>query len=97
MNVKDAFGIINKRYPNLVAIKIVDYKDEFVFVLKEKGKEDDLRISGNFAVNKNTGSLRAFLPLKENPKEYFKAVKENEIPVNALNSNSKFKKTYFNK
>lgn len=81
MTAKEAYGIIKKEYPGMVAIECLEFKSFYAFGLTEEGKENEQIGGGYTTVNKTSGKIGAF-----NPTEDFEAfLRADPIDVDALN------------
>lgn len=64
MTAKEAYKILNKKFPDLNVISILDYDDNNYafsgYIGNKIGPE-----SQNYLVNKRTGSIKYFLPMED--------------------------------
>lgn len=65
MTVKEAYEIIKKDNPGMVAVECLEFADFYAFGLAEKGKEDELIGGGYNTVNKTSGKLGGFNPVQD--------------------------------
>lgn len=80
MTVQEAYEIIKKNNPGMIAIECLSFVDFYAFGLTEKGRENELIGGGYDTVDKTTGELGSFNPV-QNFDAFFTAKK---IPVKTL-------------
>ena len=80
MTVQNAYEIVKRKYPDMVAIECLDFSDFYAFGLAEKGRETEEVGGGYVTINKDSGELGGFTPTQDF--EAFFAAKE--IPVDIL-------------
>lgn len=86
MTEQQAIEIMKKAFPEFILQTVTDYKNFFVFTMQPKdAMEGMLWINNPTAVEKETGRTLSFHPMLNEPKAYFKAVRENghEIKMDA--------------
>lgn len=80
MTVQNAYEIVKRKYPDMVAIECLDFPDFYAFGLVEKGREPEEVGGGYVTINKDSGKIGGFTPTQDF--EAFFAAKE--IPVDIL-------------
>lgn len=74
MTVHEAYKIIKKKNPEMIAIQCFDFADFYAFALAEKGWKGESMGGAYTTVNKTTGKIGALLPYED-----FEAAKEIDI------------------
>lgn len=89
MTESEACNILRKEYPDYKLLTVTDYKGYYVFVMQPKNMPDAcLSMENPTAVEKSTGKTFTFHPMLNDPKAYFKAVRENSHSVDTTEASS---------
>jgi hypothetical protein len=80
MTVQEAYEIVKKENPGMVAIVCLEFTEFYAFGLTEKGRENEPIGGGFITVNKSTGETGGFSPTEDF--DAFFAAKD--IPIDTL-------------
>ena len=80
MTVQEAYEIVKKRYPDLVAVECLDFPDFYAFALAEKGREHKAMCGGYITVIKESGKIDGFSP----PQDFEAFFAAKSIPIDIL-------------
>ena len=82
MTEQEACTIMAQQFPELELQTVTDYNNYFVFTYRRCNAPVGVpEVDDPIAVEKTTEKTLSFHPLRNNPKAYFKAVRENNHPV----------------